>query len=82
MSATTWTAEDTARALQIWAEYKKQHDLSAFIGQTAGIDPVGARVWIGETAVDVARQMEAEGVHAPVYLIRVGFDYFMRKGRR
>ncbi|MBI3909645.1 MAG: hypothetical protein HY320_01770 [Armatimonadetes bacterium] len=81
MSASTWMPADTERARQIWAEYQKQHDTIPLIGQTAGIDPVSGRVWIGESAVDIAEQMEAKGIRTPVYLVRVGFDYYVRKGQ-
>jgi len=82
MSSSTWTDADTARALQIWADYQQQHDVSDRIGQAVGIDPVSGRVWFGESALDIRRQMDAEGIDAPLYLLRVGFDYYLRKGPR
>ena len=80
MSTSTWTKKDTACALQMWVEYQKQHDLSDRIGQAAGIDPVSGRVWFGESAKDIVQQMDAEGVFRPFYCVRVGFDYYGRKG--
>ena len=82
MSSSTWTDADTARALQIWADYQQQHDVSDRIGQAVGIDPASGRVWFGESALDIRRQMDAEGIDAPLYLLRVGFDYYLRKGPR
>ena len=32
------TDHDTAKARELWAEYQRQHDLSARKGDTAGID--------------------------------------------
>jgi hypothetical protein len=82
VATATWKPEDTARAQQIWEEFQQQHDLSDQRGKVAAIDPESGRVWIGDSGVDVARKMQAEGVDAPVYLVRVGSDYFLRKGHR
>jgi hypothetical protein len=71
---------DIARAQQIWAEYQKTHDVSDRIGQTAAIDPVSGRIWFGESALAIRKQMEAEGIHVLTYLVRVGKDYYYRKG--
>lgn len=79
MSETTTTV-DVERARQIWAEYQKTHDVSDRKGQAVGIDPVSGRVWFGESGIDIYKQMEAEGTVAPVYLVRVGYDYYVRKG--
>lgn len=81
MSETTTTV-DVERARQIWEEYQKQHDVSDRKGQAVGIDPVSGRVWFGEDALDIRRQMEAEGTVTPIYLLRVGRDYYWRKGGR
>jgi hypothetical protein len=78
----TWKLDYTLRAEEIWAEYQREHDLCSLTGKVAGIEPVGGRVWIGDSAVEVAAQMEAVEVDAPVYLIRIGYDHFVRKGRR
>jgi hypothetical protein len=80
MATSTWTQADTSRALQIWAEYQKQRDVSGMKGQTAGIDPASGRVWFGESATDIWQQMEAEGIDIPLYYLRVGYDYYVRKG--
>ena len=82
MSVSNWTDADTARALQVWAEYQQHHDLSGLIGQTAGIDPVSGRIWFGESATDIRRQMDAEGLDTPLLCLRVGSDYYVRKGGR
>lgn len=59
MPASNWTEADTAQAIQIWAEYQRQHDVSGRIGETAGMDPVSGRVWFGQSAKDIWRQLEA-----------------------
>ena len=81
MAGVNWTETDTERARQFWAEYQRQHNLSDLRGQTAGVDPVSGRVWFGTSAKDIVSQMEAEGVTTPLYFVRVGFDYYLRKGR-
>ena len=80
MSASTWTEADSAKALQIWADYQRQHDVSSLVGQSVGIDPVSSRIWFGESATDIWEQMEAEGIDTPLYYTRVGSDYYVRKG--
>jgi hypothetical protein len=66
----------------VWAEYQKHHDVSAHIAETAGIDPVSGRIWFGESATDIRRQMDAEGLETPLLCLRVGSDYYVRKGGR
>ncbi len=80
MSASTWTEADTAQALQIWAEYQQNHDISALKGKTVGIDPASGRVWFGESATDIRRQMDEAGLDTPLLCLRVGFGYYVRKG--
>ena len=82
MTTATWKPEYTVLAQRIWEEYQRQHDLSDRRGKIAAIDPQSERVWIGDSGVDIAVQMQSDGVDAPVYLVRVGFDHFLRKGRR
>jgi hypothetical protein len=47
-----------------------------------GIDPASGRVWIGEAATDIWKQQEAEGIDVPLYYVRIGSDYYVRKGGR
>jgi hypothetical protein len=82
MSVSQSTEVDVARAQAIWAEYQRHHDVSDRKGQAVGIDPVSGRVWFGERAVDIARQMRAEGIERPFYCVRVGYAYYGRKGGR
>ncbi len=82
MSVSNSTAVDTAKAREIWAEYQRQHDVSHRKGQAVGIDPVSGRVWFGESIVDICRHMDSEGVAVPLYFLRVGHDYYYRKGGR
>ena len=81
-TAPTWTDADTQRALDFWHEYERTHDLSGLQGKAVGIDPVGGRVWFGDTAADVARAARADGGQAELLTIRVGYDYYQRKGGR
>jgi hypothetical protein len=80
--APPWTPEDTVRARTIWAEYQRQHDVTALRGQAVGIDPKSGRVWFGESATDIRRQQDAAGDTAPLFCLRVGQDYYVRKGGR
>jgi hypothetical protein len=82
MSVCNWTEADSARALEIWAEYQRQHDVSPHTGQAVGIDPVSGRVWFGPTAKDIWKQMDQEGIDTPIYCLRVGLNYYGRKGGR
>ena len=80
MVAPFWTDADTNRACEIWREYQSRHDVSQMQGQTAGIDPVTERIWFGESAAEIATELEREGLFTPLYFVRVGFDYYLRKG--
>ena len=80
MNISSWTTNDTDRAMRIWKEYQQNHDVSARKGQTVGIDPASGRIWFGDSIVDVGRQLDAEGVDAPLYFVRVGSDFYFRKG--
>jgi hypothetical protein len=82
MEATPWKEGYTERAEQIWEEYQRTHDVSELAGKTAGIDPKSGRVWFGESALDIVERLEQEGLDAPLYFVRVGSSYYLRKGRR
>lgn len=73
---------DIDRAQAIWAEYQKHHDITPLIDQTAGIEPVSGKIWFGDSALDVYEKKVAEGCDAPMFVVRVGYDYYVRKGRR
>ena len=79
MAVGNWTETETKRARHIWAVYQQEHDISERIGQTAGIDPSSGRVWFGESTKDIVAQMETEGVTTPLYFVRVGSEYYLRK---
>jgi hypothetical protein len=81
-SASQWNAADTEKAQQIWAEYQRQHDVSDRIGQAVGIEPHSARIWFGESILDVVDQRDTEGIDAPLLFERVGFSTYFRKGGR
>jgi len=81
-AAATWTDADTANAKRIWGDYQRTHDVSAHQGQAVGIDPASGRVWLGDSAKDIVLQLEAEGLRAPLFFLRVGHDYYGRKGAR
>ena len=76
-----WTDTMTEQARQLWAVYQQHHDISTRRGQTAGIDPVSGRVWFGESAKTIVAQMQAAGESAPLYFVRVGSEYYLRKGQ-
>jgi len=80
MSSPVAAQVDVERARTLWEEYCRGHDLTALIDQTAGIEPNTGRIWFGESAIDVSDKMLADGVDAPAYFVRVGFDYYVRKG--
>lgn len=82
MSISDATAVDSEKAREIWAEYQRQHDVSDRTGQAVGIEPVSGRIWFGRKALDIARQMRAEGIDRPFYCVRVGSDYYGRNGGR
>ena len=80
--APTWTDADTAKARQIWADYQRRYDVMDRQGQAVGIDPASGRVWFGKSAKDIALRLDAEGVRVPLFFLRVGQDYYGRKGGR
>ncbi len=82
MAETNWSPAHLERAQRLWAEYQQDHDVSDRLGQTAAIDPVSGNIWFGESAKDIWRQQDAEGVRPPCYLVRVGKGYYLRKGGR
>ena len=82
VSTSSPTFVDVARAKEIWAAYRAQHDISGQIDQTAAIDPVSGRIWFGESGLDAHDKMLADGIDAPIYCVRVGYDYYVRKGMR
>ena len=77
-----WTNAHTNRALQIWAEYQQRHDLTEHIGQTAGIDPDNSTIRFGSSALEIAEQLRSEGQEKPLFFVRVGYDHYLRKGRK
>jgi hypothetical protein len=81
MPDSPWTEADSRKALQIWADYQRQHDVSDRRGQAVGIDPASGRVWFGESAADIAAQLQAGGTGTPLYFLRVGSGYYQRKGK-
>jgi hypothetical protein len=81
-TAVNWTDEDTTKAEAAWAEYQRQHDVSARRGQVVGIDPRSDRVWFGESIATVTDAARADGVATPLLCLRVGYGYYQRKGGR
>ena len=69
-------------ALDFWRDYQVQHDVSAVMGQAVGIDPESKRVWFGVDAGEVARKAKADGNQGRLLCLRVGKDYYWRKGTR
>jgi hypothetical protein len=81
-AAAAWTEADTVRASQIWEDYQITHDVTARQGQAVGIDPASGRVWFGDSAKDIVLRLEGEGIRVPLFFIRVGQDFYGRKGGR
>jgi hypothetical protein len=82
MTVSNWTEADSQRAREIWLKFQQDHDLSARVGQTAGIEPDSGRVWLGESVQDVIAQRDAGGSTAPLFFMRVGSATYYRKGVR
>ena len=82
MTVSNWNESDTERARAFWSEYTQHHDISGKTGQTVGIDPNTGRIWFGDSIQDVIAQRDADGISAPLYAIRVGYDYYYRKGSK
>jgi hypothetical protein len=82
MTTSNWTPADTDQAKKFWAEYQACHDISARLGQAVGIDPKTGRVWFGKSSLDIVLQLRAAGEQTPLYFLRVGRDYYGRKGGR
>jgi hypothetical protein len=80
MAVSTWTDADSKRAREIWSEYQRDHDLEEKTGQTAGIEPVTGRVWLGDSIQDVVTQRDADGCTAPLFFMRIGSGTYYRKG--
>jgi len=82
MSEVRLSNADVERAKQIWTQYQAVHDLSGREGQAVGIDPFSGRVWFGESMADIVHQMKREGSETPLLFLRVGLNYYCRKGIR
>ena len=74
--------EFAIRGRLAWMEYQRSHDMAGFAGWVAAVEPYSGRVWFGHDALDAIDAMNDDGVNAPVWLVRVGFDYLDVKGRR
>ncbi len=79
MSGTTWSDADSRKALQIWEDYQKQHDVSARTGEAVGIDPGTGGVWFGESAREIAERLAQQGLTRPLYFLRMGSACYQRK---
>src|SRR5437588_11762601 len=81
MNATACRPEYTERAQEFWRQNQQTHDVSTIRGKVAATDPENGRVWIADSGVEVARQVRADGVQTAVWLVTVGYNYYVRKGR-
>ena len=77
-----WTEDDSRTCKQIWAKYQKQHDITDRIGQTAGIDPKSGQIWFGDSALEIVKKRETEGLTSPLFFERVGYEAYLWKGGR
>ena len=82
MTVRSGPSVDVAKAHQIWDEYCRLNDVTTLRDQTAGIEPNSGRIWFGDSAGDVHDKMVADGIDLPAYFVRVGYDYYARKGAR
>jgi hypothetical protein len=82
MNRSGWTDSDTANAKEVWKEFQESHDISDRLGQTVGIDPITRRVWFGKNAREAVYTARADGINNVLLCIRVGKDYYVRKGGR
>lgn len=80
--STTVRPVNVEKARSIWAEYQRTHDLSDHEGQAVGIDAESGRIWFGSSASDILTQQKAEGQTKPLLFVRVGSEYYTRKGGR
>ena len=76
------TDDDLTRAEAHWEKYQRMHDVSDRMGKTAGIDPDTGQVWFGDSIIDITSTRKNEGMTNPIYFVRVGWDYYYRKGGR
>jgi hypothetical protein len=67
MQLSKWKEADSIKAKQIWKKYQKQHDLTARIGQTAGINPKSGQIWFGRSIRGIVLQRESEGYSTPLF---------------
>ena len=81
MKHSNWTKTDLRKCKQIWAEYQKKHDITERIRQTAGIDPKSGQIWFGDSALEIVKKRETEGLTSPLFFERVGYAAYLRKGR-
>jgi hypothetical protein len=77
---TALTDADIEKASRLWADYQRTHDVTGHTGQAVGIDPATGQVWFGDSARDIALRREATGLWTPLFFLRVGQDYYARKG--
>jgi hypothetical protein len=70
--------EFSRKALAVWQDYQKSHDVSAQKGQTAGIDPESGRVWFGKSPSDIWDQLKDEGLTIPLVYLGVGMVHYAR----
>ena len=83
MSVSPWTESDTVKAKQIWSDYEQNNDLTNQVGQAAGIDPVSGRIWFGNSAKSIVAQLKTAGLPPTLlFFVRVGSDFYLRKGGR
>jgi hypothetical protein len=79
---TTPGDEFAVRGRRAWKEYQRSHDITGLVGHVAAIEPYSGRTWIGQDALEAIDAMNEDGVDAPAWLVRIGFDYLDVKGRR
>ena len=74
------TDKEVAYAENIWRDYQEKNDVTDQKGQTVGIDYKSGKIWFGKSASDIVSKRAEKGLDNPLYFIRVGYDYYLRKG--
>lgn len=79
MQTEVFTEADLERVDQIWAEYRANHDVSAWHGQAVGVDHQTGEVFFGRTAGDIMDRLRSEGCFRILTYWRVGYPHYSRE---
>jgi hypothetical protein len=82
LASASTESELVRRGRARWTEYQKSNDVSGLKGKVAAIEPESGGVRIADDVLEVLDKMAGDGIDAPAYFVRVGYDYLYVKGRR